>query len=373
MDSLSVGASLPEFTPPTTFPFQRLPMELQLLMLQHFLVSPAPILNPSVPLGFQKCLVEGEEHGQDQINSRIIFTCKLFYEEGLPLLYGHNVFMYTEPWTAFSYTLSRCVVKGCQRCGMEKSSPPSPEIFHPPSAPCDWNLAFKKQAMNVNLRLPFADESDFLEECEDLLRIVDRFINLQTLQFDFLDICDAYVESSSDDDECLMYNLQSTIQETMGKLQDPNRSAGALKELVLTGLPRNGVSLYVVKQFTRLLTPHGRMGVGWGEKGRRYELCDAYGDALKGPECAKRDDLELLSMSVEEVEEWIKRESQTMGISGDRWWIEGQEEPESGPDGQSPLLTSQRFPESEAWWEDEDYGGDLEALLDLYINGSGQD
>lgn len=127
-----------------------------------------------------------------------------------------------------------------------------------------------------------------------------------------------------DGDEWMLGDLQSTIQKTLRKLQDPNRPAGALKKLVLTGLPSNGTSLYVVKQYTRLLAPHGRLGVGWGAKRRRYQWRNA-----GVPEVTERDDLELLSMSVEEVGEWIARESQTMGIIGSKWLIAGSEEPES--------------------------------------------
>lgn len=87
----------------------------------------------------------------------------------------------------------------------------------------------------------------------------------------------------------------------MKEFQAPNRSAGALKEIVLTGLPQNDLSLYVVKQYARLLAPNGRICVGWGVKGKRYELLGARGDG----EVTKREDLELLWMRVEEVGEWI--------------------------------------------------------------------
>lgn len=316
MDSLSGGAS---FKAPTTFPIQRLPMELQLLTLQHCLVSPAPILNPSVPLSAQRFQVEGEEYTHNQINPRIIFTCRLFYKEGLCLLYGRNVFTYTDSCHAFSYTLLRCDVKGCPKTGIEYSSSPSPNIDHPPGAPCNWNSAFQTQATNINLRLPFTDDIDFLDECKDLLRIVDRFTNLRTLQLDFYEFGRGHQYDPWDFDERSMNRLQSTIHKTMRKLQDPNRPAGALKEIVLTGLPQNGLGLYVVKQYTRLLAPRGRIGVGWGAKGRRYELSDVYATLS----AIKRDDLELLRMSVDEVQEWVARESEKMGISGSKWLVAG--------------------------------------------------
>lgn len=293
-------------------------------MLKHCLVSPAPILNPSVPLKAQRYRLEGEEHGQDQINPRIIFTCKLFYEAGLPLLYGHNVFMYTDSWDVFTYTLPRCDVKGCQKSGIENSSSPSPYIDHPPGAPCRRNSAFQTHATNIHMRFPRADDSDFLDECEDLLPVVDRFTNLRTFQLDFLNVYEGYEDDDWDliNDNFWTKGFQSAVRKTLRKLQDPNRPAGALKELVLTGLPQNDMGLYIVKHYTRLLAPHGRIGVGWGAKGRRYGLVHAT------THVTKRDDLELLCMSVEEVQKWVARESETMGISRSEWLV-AEQEPES--------------------------------------------
>lgn len=103
---MDVGASVHASTVPTMFPFQRLPMEVQHLMLQHLLVSPIPILNAGVPPDKQKYLVKGEQNGLDQLSPHILFTCKLYYTEGLPLLYGRNTFMYTDPW-AFHQPLAQ--------------------------------------------------------------------------------------------------------------------------------------------------------------------------------------------------------------------------------------------------------------------------
>lgn len=64
-----------------------------------------------------------------------------------------------------------------------------------------------------------------------------------------------------------------------------------------------------MKQYTRLLAPNGRIGVGWGAKGKRYELLGAYRDG----EAAKREDLDLLWMKVLKVGDWIVREHRTTG------------------------------------------------------------
>lgn len=142
------------------------------------------------------------------------------------------------------------------RWAKENSSLRTPAIEHPPGALCDSNLTFQCQATNINLRLPY---TGFIETCEDPLWIVDRFTNLITLQLDFLDVCEGYLYASWDEDELLMNTLsllltfdemntlQSTIWKTMRKFQDPNRPAGALKEIIITGLPRNDLSLWVVR------------------------------------------------------------------------------------------------------------------------------
>ena len=103
-----------------------------------------------------------------------------------------------------------------------------------------------------------------------------------------------------------MRELHLTGETTTKKFQGPNRSAGALKETVLTGLHQNGLSLYVMKQYGRLLASHGRIGVGWSLKGKRYELLEVH-DRGKDGEVTKRGNLELLWMDVEKLEEWIAR------------------------------------------------------------------
>ena len=267
----------------TPFPLTRLPIEVQLLILRHILVSPAPIINPSVPLCAQNYLVRGEEKGQHQINPGMIFTSKLFYVEGLRLLYSQNEFMYTEHWTAFSYTLSRCDVEECKRC--PRSNPldfyPFPE--HPQGSPCNWNLAFQAHAANIHLRLPGIDDSGLIRVCEELLEILDRFTNLRTFHLDFLDMASQYEDiwdADDDEDEYLMDGLRDPFWKTMKKLEDPALPVGALSEIVLTGLPQSDLSLFVVKEEHHNEVP-------------------------------KRDHLELVWMGIEEVDKWIAKEHAT--------------------------------------------------------------
>lgn len=131
---------------------------------------------------------------------------------------------------------------------------------------------------------------------------MDGFTNLRTLHLNFLDVNPRCIRASWYNDEDMKNNVQSAIRRTMRELQDPNRPAGALKEIVLTDLPQKHLGLWTVRQYTRLLAPNGRVGVGWGANGRRYDYHEDVGPT-------ERDDLELLWMSAEEAGKWIVKEA----------------------------------------------------------------
>ncbi|KAF6222622.1 hypothetical protein HO133_000669 [Letharia lupina] len=248
----------------------------------------------------------------------------------------------------------------CKRCVKNSISPLAPIAEHPPAIPCNWNLAFQKHAANIHLRLPGTNNYDFLKDCEKpLQQIVQHFTNLRTLRLDFLDVSTGQ-QSAWDVDEYLMHDLlstlRSTIWSTMKEFQAPDRSAGALKEIVLTGLPQNDLR-YVMKQYARLLARNGRFCVGWGVKRKRYELLGARGDG----EVTKREDLELLWMRVEEEGEWIAGECHKKGSR----WLFTRQKPESKASwSQSPPLPEpEQSQESKAW--DQEFGEDLETLASL--------
>lgn len=176
--------------------------------------------------------------------------------------------MDSESWTALSYTLSKSQAVECQQCVKKESSPPTPITGYPAESPWKWDLAFQKHAANMYLWFPSTNDSYSIRDCKELLRIVNRFTNLRTLRLDFLNVGAGY-EDNWDEDKDLMHELQSTFWKSVKKLQDPARPAGALRKIVLTGLPIHDSSLYIVKQYTRLLAPNGRIGVGWGAKGKR--------------------------------------------------------------------------------------------------------
>lgn len=291
MDSLEVG-STQGLKAPTTFPIQRFPMELQLLILRYILVSPIPILNAGVAQNVQVLVIEGEEKGQYRINPNMIFTCKLFYKEGLPLLYGYNTFTYTRESQIRMYVLHKCSFYLCPRCGKSYTNRHAESGY-----PCFGNVALANHTTSLNLRFP---SSWVIYKCVEVVCHVTRFTSLKTSHLDHLD-------SGGDQsnhrlvDQHVLRGFQEIIEETAKNLQDPCRSNGALRVIVLTGLPRLDICLDVVKQYARLLAPDGRLGIGWGSKGKQYEFRKIYVGGDDG-EVVKRKDLELLWMTAGEVE-----------------------------------------------------------------------
>ena len=305
MDNISTTACVPDFKAPATFPFQRLPMELQLRTLQYILISSAPILNAGARS--QEVSVQDERNGRDQINPCMIFTCKLFYKEGLPLLYGYNTFMYSERRTMRMWHPFKCSHPGCKASAKPNSLRFASISGRPPKYRCDRNDALISHASNFHLRLPSTGSWWSLRYCESFLQFVSMFTSLKALQLDFIYQLEVVHEDAMERlRKFWMEKFPFWIKRLVEKFQDPNQSTKALRQIVLTGLAENDLCLYIVKHFARLLAFDGRMGVGWGAKGNRYELV---GD---GGIIKKRDDLELLWMNAEEAGEWVAKELSAM-------------------------------------------------------------
>ena len=320
--NMDVEASLHESIVPITFPFRRLPMELQLLMLQYFLVSPIPILNAGIPLDRQKYIAKGEQNGQDHLCPNIIFTCKLYHAEGLPLLYGRNTFMYTEPWSAFSHLMRKCDVKACHRRAKLNLPPPKSTTEQKP--PRDTDFALANHAANLHLRLACYQVQLLVENCVVPLLALSLFLNLKSLHVDALDFRQGFTlgeryDKDWDDRATWMKRLAMNIERIPAIFKDPREPQRSLKEISFTGLPRNDCGLFIVKQYARLLAPNGRIGVGWGVKGKRYELLGAYEEngvsKREDSEVSGCKDVEVLWMRGEEVGGWIAREHK----SGSKW------------------------------------------------------
>ena len=85
-----------------------LPIELQLLVLRECLVTPTALFNFGIsrkkkylspPPSFPDA--KGELFGQDELYLAILFTCRLYNEEGWKILFSENHF-------SFDIRLSRC-------------------------------------------------------------------------------------------------------------------------------------------------------------------------------------------------------------------------------------------------------------------------
>ena len=319
VDSRSIESSIQGFKAQMAFPLQRLPMELQLRILEHILVSPIPIINLYLPPrdhAFQ-LLFEGEKQGQDLISPSMIFTSKLFYKEGLRLLYSYNTFVYSDLPGACTFSMSRYDLENFRESG------PTPTTKHPSISSSNEDTAFTDHAANISVRISRTHDSWFLRVCADSLFLVKRFTNLKTFRLDFIDVTTGY-DDYWDEDEFMLHRLQLRISNTIEALQHPPRPVHALSEITLTGLARNDLTLYVVKQYARLLAPTGRIAVGWGAKGKRFELHEC----KEVREVTREEDLELVWMKADEVGAWIGREHQS---TGSKWLFDEEPNPRDSP------------------------------------------
>ena len=87
-----------------------------------------------------------------------------------------------------------------------------------------------------------------------------------------------------------------------------------LNRFILTGAPRNDLTLFIVKQIAYLVdAEEGRIGISYGPEGRRYNRGSR---TLKMVEERKAPQLDWLR--VEDIEGWIERAHTTDGPSK-RW------------------------------------------------------
>ncbi|KAL9039447.1 MAG: hypothetical protein Q9214_004876 [Letrouitia sp. 1 TL-2023] len=86
-------------------------------------------------------------------------------------------------------------------------------------------------------------------------------------------------------------------------------ATNGLKQLILTGLPENDLGLFIVKAFSLLTRKRGRIGIGTGEGGKRYQLIHEK-DGFSGgsmPQRMRRKDPEIVWIQREDVASLIKR------------------------------------------------------------------
>lgn len=76
--------------------FSKIPIEVRDIIYRHVLVSSEPISRAHELIGY-KTLVANNYHPIPDIDARILQTCRLIYEETLPILYGKNTFRFDNP------------------------------------------------------------------------------------------------------------------------------------------------------------------------------------------------------------------------------------------------------------------------------------
>lgn len=236
------------------FPLTKLPVELQLRVLWHCLVSSLPILEAGVPKDMRVALVENEIPGQRRINPAIIFTCKAYHHEGIKLLYANNQFAYT--LSAQTETPTKGTRKDLARIA---------KLILRPICTTSIRIRFPSAATTVAMY--------WLRDSR----------SLKMLQVDFYgtDFDSRYQFDDKD------YDSLSLLFETVDNILVARTLAGepsnGLSELVLTGLPENDMGLSVVRAMSLLMRTDGKIGLGTGKEGARYILSsDSHGLHTEG-------------------------------------------------------------------------------------------
>ncbi|KAL9005273.1 MAG: hypothetical protein Q9188_001942 [Gyalolechia gomerana] len=222
----------------SAFPLTKLPIELQLRVLWHCLVSSLPILNAGIAKDDCSALLDDETRGQRRINPAIIFTCKAFYHEGIKLLYSNNQFSYT-----------------CQKF------------------PNRWLGGASKYVSRIEkliLRPLCSTDSAFAHKAAVIpMYWLRHFKNLKTLRIDFCGTRVGYEDVWNEDQDSMSLLVESLDNMIVERMHDDS-STNALSELVFTGIPESDIGLFVLKSMSMLLRPGGKIGIGTGYEGRQY-------------------------------------------------------------------------------------------------------
>ncbi|KAI4188175.1 MAG: hypothetical protein L6R41_002300 [Letrouitia leprolyta] len=280
----------------SSFPFTKLPTELQLRVLWHCLVSSLPILNAGIAEKDCSALIEDETRGQRRITPSIIFTCKAFYHEGVKLLYKNNQFSFT-----------------CQKLPdhwLGGASKYLSRIQHMVLRPlCNPDSAFTHKAAAIPMYW------------------LRHFKNLKTLQIDFCGTKIGYQYAWNEDQDSMSLLVESLDNMVVERMHD-DFSMKALSELIVTGIPESDIGLFVLKSMSMLLRPGGKIGIGTGCEGRKYVVdpFDYYVDEELNYMALSNDRPRLTK--VEPQIHWIQREDvaaliQRAASDIDSEWLSG--------------------------------------------------
>ena len=277
------------------FSLTGLPLELQLRVLRECLTSKTPLLDHGAEPGGVHLTLVDERRGQDDICFAILGTCKLYHEEGLKLLYAHNLFSYTERFEPDKNWWSQ---------------PPDPDI--PVELRPDYLICPRQHLPNLKhlmLRtMGMVEHLGSLPAIKSCQQVLDQCPHLQTLQ---LDIVCLPLESSKlrKPDLDRVNQLRSKFQDFLlrarrrrEEFRGSHAVKGTLRQLVITGLVSNLCVLAAVKFGSRLLADGGKLGVGKGGKGSRFK-----GKVKKGHLSLKLlPEPSLIWLDSQDIKRWIE-------------------------------------------------------------------
>lgn len=216
---------------PSSFPITDLPIEIQLQILEACVVMPAPIvdiLRSQTPEWYE---VEQGVTSLANLSVQIIFTCRLYFNEGMRLFITKNKFLFT---------------------GAPVTFPVNAFKFDP----------FDQVTQVALLHFNENTLGDAIETLETAWDAAHHLRNLRTLEIDF----------TGPPDWCCLEDRAFQRLERMSKRIHNNPSPN-LERISLAGLNLTPLAGYIIALLARLLYPAGMVGIGFGLKGRRYEEC----------------------------------------------------------------------------------------------------
>ncbi|MCJ1454781.1 hypothetical protein MMC28_005134 [Mycoblastus sanguinarius] len=284
------------------FTLSRLPPELQIQILRLCLISPIPVLNAGIKHIEEKQLTRHEFHearNPSETAFGILFTCKLYYYEGLKVIYSaDNCFTYAGVETDAFYCFNQMCY--CNPC--------SKDLSH--------NLNLHSRVKSLHLRPLCPKPMNLVERTRNAILWTREFQGVQNLRVDFVGVDRGYYHQW-DKKEHAMNVFCEHVKLTAKALKqyDPN---GGLKSLTLTGLPKNDLALFMAKQLSPLLAAGGKMGVGIGDEGNQYDYSNRR-QTLKMLNVRRfqvkrrKEEAKIHWMGLEDIDAWIDRETNTRG------------------------------------------------------------
>ena len=249
-------------------------MEIQLQILQHCLLTELHILD--FGSGPESLAWEPRARPQNDLALNIIFTCRIYHDEGWKIFFEQNKFMYTSLGSLYFSVDDLCLV------------PKRMLTMH-----------------HLTLCLLEEDHVTLVDDSNTILEVCDRFKALETLHIHIERVHDPtgrqFLFSDHEDEglaflvaeACKMYTWRTegvAVEEDWvatssalwmrltGKpshsraLHAPKGSVGRIEEILITGLPGDEWKLepLFVRLLSTMLSPRGRFGIGKGLDGIQY-------------------------------------------------------------------------------------------------------